>query len=161
MEEGLSLIFGNVAEIETLFPDLISPSKEDEVFFGVSKDEKLFSNPFELVYGNLATLGLPEKDLSFSYLFSTHDPYLNLDHFLGEKRFAKELKRLGKDKSTIFSEIAFTQGKKHILLSCVVYDCPSKQACFVALRRLHSFEKFLEGFTKVLLANRPNIGLLS
>jgi hypothetical protein len=75
------LIFGNIAEIETLFPDLISPSKEDEVIFGVAKDEHIFSNPFELVYGDFDTLGLPAKTLSFSYLFSTHDPYLNLDHF--------------------------------------------------------------------------------
>jgi diguanylate cyclase (GGDEF)-like protein len=140
------LIFGNIAEIETLFPDLISPSKQDEVIFGVAKDEHIFSNPFELVYGDLETLGLPDKTLSFSFLFSTHDPYLNLDHFIGQKHFAKELKQLGQEKATVFSEIAFTQGKKHILLSCLVYDCPKKKACFVGLRRLHSFEKFFDGF---------------
>lgn len=140
------MIFENVAEIEASFPDLISASKEDEVLFGVSKGGDIFSNPFERIYGDFDSLGLPQYKLSFSYLFSTHDPYLNLDSFLGSRRFRKELEHLGQEKSTLFTEIAFTQGPKHILLSCIVFDCPSKKACLVALRRLHSFEKFFDSF---------------
>ena len=142
------MILNNLSELDQFMPYLISSPKGDEVFYAVSSVGAIGENVFEYLCGDEASLSLPSHPLSFDFLFSSRNNYLNLERFYGKAELEAKLASLAETRGSFCLEFPFTVIKKHYLYACSIYSWPEKKAFIVCLRRLKFLETYLGEYTE-------------
>jgi len=142
------MLIENLSELDAFMPHLLANADGDEVFYAVSSKDDFLVNPFEYLTGSEASLSLPAKTLTFSYLFSSNNNYMNLQSFYSENDLYHRLNVLSKKCGSYCLEFPLTSGKKHYLYACSIYSWPEKDAFIVCLRRLKFFEEYLGEYSE-------------
>jgi diguanylate cyclase (GGDEF)-like protein len=141
------MIVKNIRELDTFMPYLISSNDGEEVFYAVASGDDFGSNAFEYLCGNESSLTLPRKELTFDFLLSSRNNFLNLEKFFGKADIYHNIRSMESKRGSFCFEFPFVAGTKRSLYACSVYSWPEKKAYIVCLRRLKLLERYLSEYS--------------
>jgi diguanylate cyclase (GGDEF)-like protein len=141
------MVFQNVDEFYSSCLRSEILQENNPVCFALDENDDLLSTPFEFVAGDLSSLGLGDKKLTFEFFMANANNFLNCRDFLDKSGLIKELKALisGKKKCLSF-DFPLSVTKQHRLLSCLVFYSASRHGFGIIVKRLKGLEAQVDAF---------------
>lgn len=141
------MIFHNKQELNSSFMQNALIDDGETVYFAFSSEGDLLSNPFEVVAGNFASLGVNHSPLTLSFLLTNSNNYLASPTYYGRKDVLKDLRALvSGNKNVLCFEVPLSLGGRHLLFAVSVFYDKDKKAFVFVMRRLRKMEIAVEDF---------------